>query len=169
MQAETVEWGCELRCWFCSGAAAHAAADSGRDQRAAGVPLLPAHLLLLLLAQAALPGQARAVGHSVRVRVLPPTVPHQELAHHAQEPAAPRLQRHAKAAAEDVGAALCAGAGAAPPVRPRRRWRPPGAAARPAMTGLALNANPATRARVQYYGQCQNDAAKAASLRFIVL
>lgn len=74
---------------------AHAAPHSGRNQRAARVPLLSAHVLLLLLAEAALSGQARAVRHAVRVRVLPPEVPHQELAHHAQESAAPRLQRHA--------------------------------------------------------------------------
>lgn len=121
----------------CSAGAAHAASHGRRHQRAAGVPLLPAHLLLLLLAEAALPGQARAVGHSIRVRVLPPEVPHQELADDAQEPAAPRLLGHAEAAAEDDGAALGAAAAAAPPVRPGRA---PAAAARPAMTRHPLSA-----------------------------
>lgn len=94
--------------------------------------VLPPDILLLLLSEATLPRQARAVGHAVRVRVLPPEIPHQELAHDAQEPAAPRLQRHAEAAAEDVGAAQRAGARAAPPVRPGRARA--AAAARPAMT-----------------------------------
>lgn len=130
--------------------AADAAAHRRRHQRAAGVSLLPQDILLLLLAEAALPRQARAVGHAVRVRVLPPEVPDQELADHAQEPAAPRLQRHAQAAAQDLGAARGAGAGA-PPLRPRRRP----AAPRPPMTadhGL-------THRRVQY-----TDDAKTARL-----
>lgn len=115
-------------------AVAHASAHRRGHQRAPGVPLLPPDVLLLLLAEAALPGQARAVGHAVRVRVLPPEVPHQELADDAQEPAAPRLERHAEAAAEDVGAAQRAGAGAAPPVRAGRARARAAAAARPAMT-----------------------------------
>lgn len=111
----------------------YAPADGRRHQRAARVSLLPQDILLLLFTEATLPRQARAVGHAVRVRVLPPEVPDQELADDAQEPAAPRLQRHAEAAAEDVGAARRAGARAAP-VRPGRR-RARAAAARPAMTG----------------------------------
>lgn len=91
---------------------ADAAAYLGRHQRAAGVPLLPTHLQLLLLAEAPLPGQARAVGHAVRVRVLPPPLPHQELADDAQEPAASRLQRHAQASAQDLGHQERAGAAA---------------------------------------------------------
>lgn len=135
---------------------------------------------MLLFLEATLPRQARAVGHAVRVRVLPPEVQDQELADHAQEPAAPRLQRHAEAAAEDVGAALGAGALPAPPVRPGRRPRP-AAAARPSMTSdhgldrcqrslfqIHLAASPSlfvirlddalttrTAANVQYNGQCQ--------------
>lgn len=112
----------------------YAPADGRRYQRAARVSLLPQDILLLLFTETTLPRQARAVGHAVRVRVLPPEVPDQELADDAQEPAAPRLQRHAEAAAEDVGAARRAGARAAPPVRPGRR-RARAAAARPAMTG----------------------------------
>lgn len=104
-----------------SRAAAHAAADRGRHQRAPGVSVLPAHLLVLLLAEAPLPGQARAVGHAVRVRVLSPPLPHQELAHDTQESAASRLQRHAQAAAEDFSPAECARAGPAPSVR--AGWR----------------------------------------------
>jgi hypothetical protein len=97
---------------------ADAAADVGRHQRAPGVPLLPAHLQLLLLAQAALPGQARAVRHAVRVRVLPQALPHQELAHDAQEPAAQGLQRHAQTSAQNHGHQERArhAAAAAPPV-----------------------------------------------------
>lgn len=117
---------------ICSRAAPpHAPAHCRRHQRAAGVSLLPADLLLLLFLETTFPRQARAVRHAVRVRVLPPPLPHQELAHHAQESAAPRLQRHAQAAAQDLRAARRPRARAAPPLRPGR-WRP--AAARPAMT-----------------------------------
>lgn len=91
-----------------------AAAHVGGHKRAAGVPLLPADLQLLLLPQTALPGQARAVGHAVRLRVLPPQVQDQELADDAQEPAAPRLQRHAQAAAQDDGHQGRAGAAPGP-------------------------------------------------------
>lgn len=61
----------------------HAAPHRRRHQRAPGVSLLPQDLLMLLLSETTLPRQARAVGHAVRVRVLPPEVPHQELAHDA--------------------------------------------------------------------------------------
>lgn len=110
---------------------------------------------MLLFPEATLPRQTRAVGHAVRVRVLPPKVPDEELADHAQEPAAPRVQRHAEAAAEDVGAAQRAGARAAPPVRPRQRARA-AAAPGPPMTSdhglnrwlhpLPVDADPAPRA-----------------------
>lgn len=114
-------------------ASPYAPAHRRRYQRATRVSILPQDILLLLFLETTLPRQARAVRHAVRVRVLPPEVPDEELADHAQEPAAPRLQRHAEAAAEDVGAALGAGAQPAPPVRPGRRpW--PAVAARPPMT-----------------------------------
>lgn len=119
---------------------------------------------MLLFLETTLPRQARAVGHAVRVRVLPPEVPHQELADDAQEPAAPRLQRHAEAAAEDVGAALGAGPGAAPPVRPGRARARRAAAARPAMTSAH-----GLDSYVQYNGLCQNDAGQEPHLWFIVL
>lgn len=73
---------------------------------------------MLLLVEAALPGQARAVRHSVRVRVLPSALPHQELADHTQESAAPRLQRHAEAPAKDVRHQERARAATAPPPSP---------------------------------------------------
>lgn len=136
---------------------------------------------MLLFLETTLPRQARAVRHVVRVRVLPPEIQDEELADDAQEPAAPRIERHAQAAAEDVGAAQRAGAGAAPPVRPGRQRARAAAAARAAMTsahGLNRREQPAARARarparraaartrtrtgyhsnVQYYGLCQNDA-----------
>lgn len=65
------------------------------------MPVLPSQLLMLLLPEASFPGQAREIGHPLRVRVLQPQVPHQELADDAQEPPAPRLERHAEEAAED--------------------------------------------------------------------
>lgn len=70
--------------------------------------LLPSHLLLLLLAEAAFPGQTRAIGHAVRVRILPSAIPHQELSHHSQESTAPRLERHAKETAQDNRYQECA-------------------------------------------------------------
>lgn len=116
-----------------STASPYAPAHRRRYQRASRVSLLPQDILLLLFLETTLPRQARAVGHAVRVRVLPPEVPDQELADDAQESAAPWVERHAQAAAEDVGAALGPGAQPAPPVRPGRRPRAP-AAARPPMT-----------------------------------
>lgn len=124
-----------MRAFWCSSCTAppYAPAHGRRNQRAARVSLLPQDILLLLFPETTFPRQARAVRYLVRVRVLPPKVPHQELADDPQEPAAPRVQRHAEAAAEDVGAAQRAGALAAPPVRPGRRARAP-ATARPPMT-----------------------------------
>lgn len=121
---------------------------------------------MLLFLETTLPRQARAVRHAVRVRVLPPEIQDEELADHAQEPAAPRVQRHAEAAAEDVGPAQRAGARAAPPVRPGRQRARAAAAARAAMTsahglnrgGPAARARPGGRGHVQYYGLCQHDA-----------
>lgn len=132
----------------------YAPAHRRRDQRAPRVSLLPQDILLLLFLETTLPRQARAVGHAVRVRVLPPEVPDQELADDAQELAAPRLQRHAEAAAEDVGAAFRAGAQPPPPVRPGRRARP-AAATRPSMTtnhGLDRSQHPPWRARLDATG-----------------
>lgn len=63
--------------------------------------LLPSHLQLLLLAETSLSGQARAVRYVVRVRVLSQEVQDEEFAHDAQEFAAPRLERHAQAPAQD--------------------------------------------------------------------
>lgn len=135
---------------------------------------------MLLFLETTLPRQARAVRHAVRVRVLPPEIQDEELADDAQEPPAPRLERHAQAAAEDVGAAQRAGPRAAPPLRPERQRARAAAAARAAMTsahGLNRRGQPAARAHVrparparpaaprggrhtnvQYYGLCQNDA-----------
>lgn len=79
--------------------------------------LLSSHFLVLLLAEAALPGQTRAVGHSVRLRVLPSQIPHQEFADNAQESTASRLQRHAQASAEDFGHQTRPGR-TSPPPRP---------------------------------------------------
>lgn len=90
-------------CFSRGSARSHAAANFGGHKRAAGVSVLQADVQLLLLAQEALPGQARAVGHAVRVRVLPPQVQDEELADDAQEPPTSRHQRHAEAAAEDDG------------------------------------------------------------------
>lgn len=128
----------------------YAPADGRRNQRAARVSLLPQDILLLLFLETTLPRQARAVRHVVRVRVLPPEIQDEELADDAQEPAAPRVERHAEAAAEDVGAAQRAGARAAPPVRPGRQRARAAAAARAAMTsahGLNRGDRPAARAR----------------------
>lgn len=127
----------------------YAPAHGRRNQRAARVSLLPQDILLLLFLETTLPRQARAVRHVVRVRVLPPEIQDEELADDAQEPAAPRLQRHAEAAAEDVGAAQRAGARAAPPVRPERQRARAAATARAAMTsayGLNRREQPTARA-----------------------
>jgi hypothetical protein len=104
----------------------NAATDIRRHQWASGVSVLPAHLLVLLFAEATLPGQARAVRHAIRLRVLPPAVSHEELAHHPQESAASRLKWHAEASPENVrdqerARSTCAAAPAAPPVWLRRR------------------------------------------------
>lgn len=48
------------------------------------------------------------------MRVLSPSLPHEELAHHAQEFAASRLKRDVEASAEDDGHQECAGAASAP-------------------------------------------------------
>lgn len=76
---------------------------------------MSSHLLVLLLAEAPLPGQTRAVGHAVRLRVLPSQIPHQELADNAQEPTAPRLQWHAQASAQDFGYKTWPGRASPPP------------------------------------------------------
>lgn len=112
----------------------YASAYSRRHQRAARVSLLPQDILLLLFLETTLPRQARAVGHAVRMRVLSPEVQDQELVDDAQEPPAPRIERHAQAAAEDVGAAQRTGPGAAPPLRAGRRRARAAAAALPPMT-----------------------------------
>lgn len=75
-------------------------AGQRRRQRATRLSALPADVQLLLLAETALPGQARPVGHVVRVRVLPAPVPDQEQLDHAQEPAAPGPGGRAQASDE---------------------------------------------------------------------
>lgn len=106
------------------GGVPNAPANRWGDKRAPGVSLLPSHLLLLLLPEASLPGQARAVGHPVRLRVLQPSLSHQEQPDHPQEPPAPRLQRRPQASTEEhrdedvVHAAVQRPGTAAPPAAP---------------------------------------------------
>lgn len=111
-----------------------APAHCRRHQWAPGVSLLPQDILLLLLPKATLSRQTRTVWHSLCVRVLPPEVPDQELPHDPQEPPAPRLQRHAEAAAQDFSSAKRSCPFSSPPVRSRRRRPPPAAAAWSSMT-----------------------------------
>lgn len=65
--------------------------------------ILPPYLFLLLFTEAPLPRQARALGQALRVRLLQPDVPHEELTHDAQKSSASGLQQHAQAAAQDLG------------------------------------------------------------------
>lgn len=58
---------------------------------------------MLLLPQTSLPGQTRAIGHALRLRVLQSYVPYQELTDDAQESAASRHQRRAQAAPQGLG------------------------------------------------------------------
>lgn len=58
---------------------------------------------MLLLPQTSLPGQTRAIGHALRLRVLQPYVSYQELTDDAQESAAPRHQWRAQAAPKGLG------------------------------------------------------------------
>jgi len=67
------------------------------------MPVLPSHVFMLLLSQTPLPGQTRAIGHVIRLRILQPYVSYEELADDAQEPAAPRNQRRAEAAPKGHG------------------------------------------------------------------
>ncbi|KAG7188642.1 hypothetical protein KM043_008268 [Ampulex compressa] len=80
-----------------------ATANGGWHKRASGMPVLPSQLLMLLLPEASLPRQARAIGHALRVRVLQPQVPHKELTDDAQKPPASRLERQDQEAAQDLG------------------------------------------------------------------
>lgn len=73
------------------------AASQRRHQRATRLSVLPADVQLLLLAKETLPGQARAVRHVVRVRVLPAAVSDQKQSDDAQEPAAQGLGVRAQA------------------------------------------------------------------------
>lgn len=77
---------------------------------------------MLLLTQKTLPGQARAVRHALRVRVLSPAIPHEKLSDNAQKPAASWLERNAQAITEDIRdkecpRTACAATSAAPSVR----------------------------------------------------
>lgn len=75
----------------------------GWHKRASGMPVLPSHVFMLLLPQTPLPGQTRAIGHAIRLRVLQPYVSYEELADDTQELAASRYQRRAQAALEGHG------------------------------------------------------------------
>jgi len=77
-------------------------ASQRRHQRATRLSALPPDVQLLLLAEKTLPGQARAVRHSIRVRVLPTAVPHQEQPDNAQEPATQGLGGGAKTSDENL-------------------------------------------------------------------
>lgn len=69
--------------------------------------ILPTHVLVLLLAKATLPGQARAVRYALRVRVLPSTLSHEKLADNTQKLAASRLKWNVEATAKDVSDQEC--------------------------------------------------------------
>jgi len=67
------------------------------------MPVLPSYVFMLLLPQTPLPGQTRAIGHAIRLRVLQPYVSYKELTDDAQESAAPWYKRRAEAAFKGYG------------------------------------------------------------------
>lgn len=121
---------CPKWCYFSDididAAQSHATSDATANirwnQRATGVSLLQANILLLLLTQKTLPRQTRAVWHALRVRILSPAIPHEKLPDNAQKPTAPWLERNAQAITKNIRHqecpwTACAATSAAPSVR----------------------------------------------------